>query len=150
MSGTTAAGSTGGTLHGTTLTATAHSTNTSTATVDFVGVTVFGGNGVNVTSAVTQATSAALGGTVDLTGAATLSATSDSTSDAENTTVAVGVISVSILDLDAELHGATTAGVADAGHVEAASMNATATATRPRPRRSSSSASRSWAGAARR
>src|SRR5207245_1083248 len=72
VAGSTSAGSTGGTLHGATLAATATSTNTSTAVVDFVGVTAFGGNGVTVTSDVTQSTSAALGGTIILTGAATV------------------------------------------------------------------------------
>src|SRR5262249_47349282 len=117
----------GGTFHGTTLDSTAHSTNSSTATIDFVGVTVFGGNGVTITSDVQQQTSSALGGTVILSGAATLAATSDSTSTASNTNVTVSAVSVSIMTLDAELHGSPTAGVADFGHVEAASMNATAT-----------------------
>src|SRR6202007_2028557 len=76
VAGSTSAGSTGGTLHGTTLGATAMSTNTSTGPVDFTGVTAFGGNGVTVTSDVTQSTSASLGGTIILTGAATLGASS--------------------------------------------------------------------------
>src|SRR5205085_992199 len=122
VNGSTSAGSSGGTFHGTSLDATAHSTNTSTASIDFVGVTAFGGNGVTITSDVFQQTSSALGGTVVLTGAATLGATSDSTSSASNTTVTVSAVSVSILNLDAELHGATTAGVSDGGHVEAASL----------------------------
>src|SRR5262249_40348505 len=49
VGGATAAGSTGGTTHAASVAATAHSTNKSTASVDFVGVTVFGGNGVEVT-----------------------------------------------------------------------------------------------------
>src|SRR5262249_27607693 len=128
VAGSTSAGSSGGTFHGTTLDATAHSTNNSTATIDFVGVTVFGGNGVTITSDVQQQTSSALGGTIILSGAATLNATSDSHSTATNTTVALSVgINVSILNLDAELHRGTTARVADNGHVEAASLGATAT-----------------------
>ena len=132
LGGTTKAGSeTGAKLFGTTLSATATSTNGGATHDDvsasFVGVSFLGGSGAKLSSNVTQSTDSSLGGMITLSGAAMLTATSTSYSIARNSNVSVSGLSITVLDIIASLAGTTTAGVADSGTLTAASLTATAT-----------------------
>ncbi len=134
LNGSTTAGADSGTsLHGTTLTATAHSTNSSPGHTDvsasFVGVSLLGGTGAALTSNVTQATDASLGGTIVLSGGANLNANSTTYSTATNDNVSVGGLSISVLNIAANLGGSTTAGVLAGGQLTASSLSATADGT---------------------
>src|SRR5262249_45151676 len=134
LGGSTRAGSEAGArLSGTTLSATATSTNSTAGTTNvsasFVGVSLLGGSGAKLTSNVTQATDASLGGTITLTGAAALNASSTTFSTARNDNLSVSGLSIPVLDLTANLAGATAAGVADGGRLTAGSLSAIATGT---------------------
>jgi Ca2+-binding RTX toxin-like protein len=131
MGGITRAGSeNGATLKGTSLTVTVISNNGNAlldnVSASFVGVSAMGGAGARLVSNVTQITDASLGGNITLSGAAILNATSNTFSIARNSNVAVSGLSITILNVTASLAGSTTAGVADSGTLNAASLWATA------------------------
>ena len=128
LGGSTTAGSTtGATLHAPSLSATATSTNDTSAAMSFVGVSLVGGSGTQLTTNVTQQTSALIGGNITINGPITLAATSSTHSVAANDNVNLTVAaSVTIVDVHSQLAGTTSAGVADDGSVAASSLTATA------------------------
>ena len=134
LGGSTTTGSDSGvTLHGTSLTATATSHDSSAGhtnvSASFVSVSLLGGSGVTLSSNVTQDTDASLGGTIVLSGAANLGATSTTYSTATNDNVAAGGLNISVLNIAANLGGSTTAGVLANGQLTAASLSVTANGT---------------------
>src|SRR5262249_30206738 len=70
-----------------------------------------------------------LGGKIFLSGAATLGATSTTYATANNDNVTVSLLHISVLNVSSNLGGSTTSGVADGGHLTAASLSATSNGT---------------------
>ena len=119
-------------LTGTSVTGTATSTSNSNATTNVTSIGLFGsGTGVTLNAAVGHATGAFIGANsdVDLSGAASLTATSGATARATTSAFDAGIVRIGLYSLTANTNTSTTAFVGDGTDVDAASLELTATST---------------------